>query len=103
MRAETGGDAAHPSYPARTPSTIDFATTHLPGRWHQPRWPEVWFPDAFAGPMGELLSALEEKREPSISGEDNLKTMALVEACYVSSREHRVVELDELVSGPVRV
>jgi predicted dehydrogenase len=92
------GTIGWPGYPKRAPSTIDFTTTREPGRWFQPRWDEVWFPDAFAGPMGELLSALEEKREPSISGEDNLATMALVEACYVSAREHRAVELTEIMT-----
>ena len=96
------GTIGWPSYPARTPSTLDFTTTRQPGYWFQPRWREVWFPDAFAGPMGELLSALEEKREPAIGGADNLKTMALVEACYVSAREHRAVEpADIMYNRPV--
>ena len=56
------GTIGWPSYPQRTPSTIDFTTTREPGRWFQPRWDEVWFPDAFRGPMGELLLALEEGR-----------------------------------------
>jgi predicted dehydrogenase len=90
------GTIGWPSYPARTPSTMDFTTRHRPGYWFQPRWKEVWFPDAFSGPMGELLIALEEGREPSISGKDNLKTMALVEACYQSAREHRAVQLAEI-------
>ena len=89
------GTIGWPSYPKRTPSTIDYTTKSL-GRWEQPRWNEVWFPDAFAGPMAELLIALEEKREPTISGRDNLKTMALVEACYVSAREHRAVEIESI-------
>jgi predicted dehydrogenase len=93
------GTIGWPSYPERTPSTIDFTTTREPGRWFTPRWNEVWFPDAFAGSMGELLSALEENREPTISGEDNLKTMALVEACYVSARENRAVEIAEVIKS----
>jgi predicted dehydrogenase len=56
----------------------------------------VWFPDAFVGPMAELLCSLEEKRESVLSGRDNLHTMALVEACYVSAREHRAVEPREI-------
>jgi len=40
----------------------------------------VWFPDAFAGPMADLLRALEEGGEPEISGRDNLETLALCEA-----------------------
>jgi predicted dehydrogenase len=86
------GTIGWPSYPKRTPSTIDYTTT-AEKKWHSPRWEEAWFPDAFIGPMAELLVALEEKRKPSIGGEDNLKTMALVDACYLSAREHRVVTL----------
>jgi len=47
--------------------------------------------------MAELLLALEEKREPSISGRDNLKTMALVDACYRSAAEHCAVEIAEVM------
>jgi predicted dehydrogenase len=90
------GTIGWPSYPARTPSTIDFTTTRKPGYWFSPRWKDVWFPDAFSGPMGELMLALEEGREPTISGRDNLKTMALVEACYRSAKEHRAVEIAEI-------
>ena len=91
------GTIGWPSYPTRTPSTLDFTTVHRPGYWFQPRWQEVWFPDAFAGPMAQLLCALEDHKEPEISGADNLKTMALVEACYLSVHEHRAVELSELI------
>ena len=86
------GTIGWPSYPTRTPSTLDYTTIASP-EWHQPRWEEVWFPDAFVGPMAQLLCALEDQTIPEISAEDNLKTMALVEACYVSAREHRAVEL----------
>lgn len=92
------GTIGWPNYPARTPSTIDFTTKHAAGRWWQPRWPQAWFPDAFVGTMAQLLCALEEGSEPEISGADNLKTMALVEACYQSAREHRAVSLAEAMS-----
>ena len=90
------GTIGWPDYPRRTPSTLDFTTLHRPGYWFQPRWKEVWFPDAFAGPMAQLLCALEEDREPEISGADNLKTMALVDACYRSVAEHRAVAISEI-------
>jgi predicted dehydrogenase len=93
------GTIGWPDYPHRTPSTLDFTTKRRPGYWFQPRWEEVWFPDAFVGPMADLLCALEENREPEISGDENLNTMALVEACYVSVREHRAVELLEIIDG----
>ena len=90
------GTIGWPEYPAPTPSTLDFSTALSPGVWYQPRWKEVWFPDAFVGTMAQLLCALEEDREPEIGGADNLKTMALVDACYQSAREHRAVEIREI-------
>jgi hypothetical protein len=47
--------------------------------------------------MAQLLCAIEEDREPEISGRDNLHTMALVDACYLSTQEHRAVEIAELL------
>lgn len=92
------GTIGWPSYPERTPSTIDFSTIEA-DRWHSPRWDEVWFPDAFAGPMAELLVALESSAEPSMNGDDNLRTMALVDACYRSAAERRAVEIAEISAG----
>jgi predicted dehydrogenase len=89
------GTIGWPGYPERVPSTIDFTTIET-GQWHRPRWNEVWFPDAFLGPMSELLIALETDTDPAMSGHDNLKTMALVDACYVSAAEHRAVEPSEI-------
>jgi len=90
------GTIGWPDYPARTPSTLDYTTVDMNGQWQKPRWNEVWFPDAFAGPMGQLLCALEDGAEPEISGDDNLHTMALVDACYLSVREHRAVNPEEI-------
>jgi predicted dehydrogenase len=90
------GTIGWPEYPQPTPSTLDFTTRHSSGQWIQPRWSEVWFPDAFAGPMAQLLSALENRTEPAISGRDNLRTMALVDACYRSVAQRRSVSLAEI-------
>jgi predicted dehydrogenase len=89
------GTIGWPSYPERQPSTLDY-TTIGDGVWHRPRWDEVWFPDAFAGPMAQLLVALERGEEPEISGRDNLGTMALIEAGYRSAGERRAVEVAEI-------
>lgn len=91
------GTIGWPSYPARTPSTLDFATRREPGRWFEPRWPEVWFPDAFVGTMAQLLRAIEEGTEPEISGRDNLETIALCEAVFAAAREHRVTTVKEFL------
>lgn len=93
------GTIGWPAYPVHTPSTLDFTTKAHGERWIQPRWPEAWFPEAFRGTMGELLLALAHGREPSISGHDNLKTLALVDAVYRSAREHRVIECTSRFPG----
>lgn len=91
------GTIGWPSYPAHTPSTLDYVTAKAPGEWFKPRWPEAWFPEAFAGPMAELLVALETGRQPNLNGRDNLQTMALVEAAYLSARAHRSVSIPEIM------
>jgi predicted dehydrogenase len=89
------GTIGWPSYPVPTPSTVDFTTRKQPGYWFQPRWTQVWFPDAFAGTMAQLLRAVEDDTVPEIGGEDNLKTLATVDACYRSAAEGRAVTLAE--------
>ncbi|QDV35937.1 Gfo/Idh/MocA family protein [Tautonia plasticadhaerens] len=86
------GTIGWPGWPDRVPSTIDYTTVD-DGIWHRPRWPEAWFPDAFAGPMAGLMIALESGSEPDISGRDNLGTVALCEAVLRASSEHRAVGL----------
>ncbi|MEI6389032.1 MAG: Gfo/Idh/MocA family oxidoreductase [Spirochaetota bacterium] len=93
------GSIGWPGYPAPTPSTIDFTMRSDGGQWHMPRWDKVWFPDAFVGTMAQLLCAVENGTVPEISGEDNLITIAAVEACYRSIRERRAVELQEIIRG----
>ena len=43
--------------------------------------------------MAQLLIALETVTPPAISGRDNLKTMALVDAAYLSAAERSMVML----------
>jgi predicted dehydrogenase len=91
------GTIGWPYYPIPTPSTIDFTTKQDPGYWFRPRWEKVWFPDAFAGTMAQLMRAVEEDSIPEIDGEDNLKTLALVDACYLSIKEERKVKVSEII------
>ncbi len=92
------GTIGWPSYPARTPSTLDFTTKQQPGYWFGPRWKEVWFPDAFVGTMAQLLCALEDGTEPEISGRDNLETIALCEAVLAAAKENRVTTVKEFMN-----
>ncbi len=84
--------------PSPTPSTIDFTTKQFPNQWFKPRWNKFWFPDAFQGTMAQLLRAIEDDCEPEISGTDNLRTLAVVDASYLSIKEERTVKLEEILS-----
>ncbi len=44
-----------------------------------------WFPDAFAGPMADLMTAVLEDREPLCSGTENLHTLDLALAVQQSA------------------
>lgn len=91
------GTLGWPHYPNRTPSTLTFTTSAQPGVWITPRWREVWFPDAFQGPMADLMNAIASGTQPTTSGADNLATMALIDAGYRSIQEHRPVSLAEIL------
>lgn len=91
------GEIGWPAWPERRPSTLDYTTTA--GGWQRPRWPEAWFPDAFVGPMAELLRDLEGTSPALATGDDNLLTMAVVDAAYRSAREHRAVDVTEITTG----
>lgn len=97
------GTLGWPSYPNRTPSTLTFTTNTHPGVWITPRWPEVWFPDAFQGPMADLMNAIASGTQPSVSGANNLGTMAVIEAGYLSIREHRPVKIAEIANSVTAV
>jgi hypothetical protein len=89
------GDLGWCKDPCTTPSTLRYAVRG-DREFHQPNWTESWFPDAFIGTMAQLLCALETGTEPPLSGRDNLETMALVEAAYLSAAESRSVGVEEV-------
>jgi hypothetical protein len=86
------GDIGWCRDPCTTPSTIKFAAKGDAG-FHEPKWTESWFPDAFIGTMAQLLIALETGTEPAISAADNLKTMSLVDAACSSAQQLAAVNL----------
>lgn len=90
------GDIGWCKDPYTTPSTLRWARRGDPA-FHEPRWTESWFPDAFIGTMAQLLVAVETGTTPAIGGRDNLETMALVEAAYRSAETHRAVALREVL------
>lgn len=93
----SGGTAAGtlgwPDHPWGSASTLRYVGAEHPGRVLEPRWTGRWFPDAFAATLAELLAALDSGESPSISGRDNLGTMALLEAAYRSAESGCAVPL----------
>ena len=61
--------------------------------WARPTLEGRWFPDAFAGTMGELLCAIEEERPPSHSAENNLLSLQLCFAAVASAERGEAVEV----------
>jgi predicted dehydrogenase len=63
----------------------------------RPQLEGSWFPDGFCGTMGELLSAIEENRQPSHNARNNLDSLALCFAAVASAERGEPV-----VPGTVR-
>ena len=89
------GDIGWCKDPFTTPSDIRYASKGH-AHFECPTWKESWFPDAFIGTKAQLLIALEDGTEPAISGRDNLKTMALVEAAYQSAAQFKSIGMDQM-------
>ena len=53
----------------------------------------TWFNDGFAGTMGELLCAVEERREPMNSARGNLASLRLCLAAVRASRMGEIVSI----------
>jgi len=70
------GTIGWPSYPAHTPSTLDFTTRARGDTWFQPRWSEAWFPEAFRGTMGDLLLSLAKRNWLQVTGPSPFKVKA---------------------------
>lgn len=90
------GTIGWPDYPNGSPSTLSYCAPSTDGKWVSPSWSTMWFPHAFAGVMEQLQYALKAGETPALTVEDNLRTMALVEAAYKSMEERRAVALSEI-------
>lgn len=89
------GTIGWPDYPDGSPSTLRYASkAETGGKWVEPTWDTVWFPDAFAGVMEQLQYALKSGEAPVLTGRDNLATMALIEAGYRSMETGCAVKPD---------
>lgn len=84
------------NYPSGRPDTLEFMSKRNPGYWFSARLQSMWIPDAFVGPMASLMCAIEDNSEPETSGRDNLHTLQIVFAEYLSMAEKRAVRPDEI-------
>lgn len=57
-----------------------------------PKLQGSWFNDGFHGTMGELLSSIEEKRNPLNNAEDNLLSLKLTFAALESSKLNKIIK-----------
>ena len=84
-------------WPTGTASTLSYASqTATGGEWVTPTWDTMWFPHAFVGVMEQLQHAIATHTAPALSVADNVKTVALIEAGYLSMAEGRTVKLEEI-------
>ena len=87
-------------WPTGVASTLSYASVgETGGRWVTPAWTTRWFPQAFIGVMEQLQHAVATGTAPALTVEDNLRTLALVEAGYRSIAERRTVRLAEIAVG----
>jgi len=57
----------------------------------------TWWPDGFGATMEHFVESLDRDAPFLCEGRDNLKTLAISEAAYISAAEGRVVDPDKLL------
>jgi predicted dehydrogenase len=83
-------------YPHGRPDTLELWSSVMPtDGWLPYPVTRRWVPDAFLGPVGSLLRAIEDGGEPESGARDNLKTLQLVDALYRSGESGQVVQIEQ--------
>jgi predicted dehydrogenase len=75
------------NYPRGEPDGFRWWSRRDPGEVRQAAIRQVWVPDAFRGPMVDLMGAVLEDRQPTTSLDDNQWTLATCFAAVRSLRE----------------
>jgi predicted dehydrogenase len=96
--AITGTIGLMNNYPNAEADTIEITSSQYgKGVKITPTIDEMWIPDAFVGTMASLLEAIENDHTPiDNSTEDNLNTLRLIFATYMSAAENRSVRPSEV-------
>jgi predicted dehydrogenase len=86
------------NYPTGRPDTLTITSSQFgKGVKITPTVDEMWIPDAFVGTMASLMSAIETDSVPQYnSTEDNLNTLRVINAAYLSAAENRSVRPSEV-------
>jgi predicted dehydrogenase len=95
---------SHPFWIHGTEGTIrgsvlgdDYVELEKDGLFTRYRLDGTWFPDGFAGTMGELLSAIAEDRQPYNAARHNLLSLQMtLAACRSADEDGRPVSLAEV-------
>ena len=83
-------------YPHGRADTVRWSAHNDPGGGFETDLPGRWIPEGFVGPISSLMAAINEDTEPPTSGRDNLNTLRLVNAAYLSAAENRSVRPSEI-------
>lgn len=78
------------------PAWLQVRLSKEPDAIWRPRLSGVWYPQGFIGAMADLLNAIAEQREPSVSGRDHLHTLRILAAAYRSAEEKRAIDPAEI-------
>jgi len=99
----TGTLGAMYNYPDGQPDTLAWSSRrHYPDKRFEAKLEGKWIPDSFIGPTASLMQAIQDGGVPETEGFDNLQTLRVVEACYLSAAEQRTVNLGECEAIPCR-
>lgn len=80
------------NYPHGRPDTFEIHSNVIePETWFNIKLEGMWIPDAFIGPMASLMEAIQSDSTPVTDASDNLNTLRIVEAAYLSAAENRSV------------
>lgn len=80
------------NYPQGRPDTFEIHRHEdKPEDWQNIQLEGMWIPDAFIGPMASLMEAIQTDSAPMTDATDNLNTLRILEAAYISAAENRSV------------
>ena len=88
------------NYPLGEPDTLHWSSkAYCPELRFEAKLEGTYLPDSFIGPIASLMEAVQTGGTPETEGADNLNTLRIIEAAYVSASQNRSVRLAEIRDG----